>query len=273
MRTPAPRRRTNVASREAALRLAAATTGITVGLTVLPAPARAAFALTAARVVHRPSPSADDVAKSKDEVRRKAEEVGRAKAQLAQADGEQDRLAVAAETAIERYNGEQVKLQRSQQAYQAAQKRVSEAEQRYADAQRQLASFAADAYRQNTGSDPWAAVIAGEGGPQGFMDRAGMVEVLARRRSEAVKHVETSRIVANVFRRQAERAYRDQQAATRRAEEAKSAAQRILEQQKAVVARVTDQKRKLEQSLGAARARSADLARRREAALEASRAR
>ncbi|MEV4255885.1 NlpC/P60 family protein, partial [Spirillospora sp. NPDC049652] len=264
MCTPAPRRRASGASREAVLRLVAVSTGIAVGLTVLPTSAQAAYVLTTGRIVHKPAPSADDVAKSKDEVRRKAEEVGRAKARLAQADGEQDRLAIAAEAAVEQYNGEQVKLQRAQQAYQAAQQRVADAERREADAQRQLASFAADAYRENTGYASWAAVIAGEGGPQGFMDRAGMVEVLARRRTEAVKRVEASRIVANVFRRQSERAFRDQQAATRSAEEAKSAAQRILAQQKAVVARVSEQKKQLEQSLGTARARSADLARRRE---------
>ncbi|MFC5187026.1 C40 family peptidase [Actinomadura harenae] len=209
------------------------------------------------------------MAKSKDNVRKKAEAVGRAKAQLAQADGEQERLAVAVEAAVERYNGEQVKLERSQQAYQAAQQRVAEAQQRYADTQRQLASFAADAYRQNTGYSPWAAVIAGEGGPQGFMDRAGMVEVLARRRTDIIKKVEASRIVANVFRRQAAQAYRDQQTATRQAADAKSGAQKLLVQQKAVVVRINGQKKQLEQSLGTARARAADLARQRAAALEA----
>lgn len=277
MCTPVPRRRataiaavTGTASREVAVRLVAVSTGIAVGLTAVPTSAQAA--VMAGRVVHRPSPSADDVAKSKDDVRKKAEAVGRAKAQLARADGEQERLAVAAEAAVEQYNGEQVRLERSQQAYQAAQQRVAGAQQRYAEAQRQLASFAADAYRQNTGVNPWAAAVAGEGGPQGFMDRAGMVEILARRRTEVIKRVEASRIVANVFRRQAAQAYRDQQTATRQAADAKSAAQRILEQQKVAVARISEQKKTLERSLGTARARAADLAQQRAAALEAAEA-
>ncbi|WP_084337983.1 NlpC/P60 family protein [Actinomadura oligospora] len=281
MCTPIPRRRatayaavyaavTATASRDVAVRLVAVSTGIAVGLTAVPTSAQAA--VTVGRAVHKPSPSADDVAKSKNDVRKKAEAVGRAKAQLAQADGEQERFAIAAEAAVERYNGEQVKLERSQQAFQAAQRRVADAQQRYDETQRQLASFAADAYRQNTGVNPWAAVIAGEGGPQGFMDRAGMVEVLARRRTEVIKQVEASRIVANVFRRQAAQAYRDQQTATRQAVDAKTAAQKILEQQKAVVARIGEQKKVLEQSLGTARARAADLARQRAAALEAAEA-
>lgn len=284
MCTPAPRRRaaeTEAATvpvatpdrRTSALRLVAFSTGIAVGLTVAPASAQAAPTASAVGwTVHKPSPSADDVAKSKGDVRKKAEAVGRAKALLAQADGEQERLAVAAEASVERYNGEQVKLEHSQQAYQAAQARVAEAQRRYDDGQRQLASFAADAYRQNTGVEPWAAVIAGEGGPQGFMDRAGMVEVLARQRGEAIKRVKASRIVADVFRREAEQAYRDQQAATRKAEDAKSAAQKVLEQQKAAVARINEEKKQLEQGLGKARARAEDLARQRAAALEAAEA-
>ncbi|MCP2342898.1 C40 family peptidase [Actinomadura rupiterrae] len=208
------------------------------------------------------------MAKSKEDVQKRAEAVGRAKAQLAQADGELERLAVAAEAAVERYNGERVKLERSQQEYQAAQKRMADAQQRYTDTQRQLASFAADAYRQNTGSSPWAAVIAGEGGPQGFLDRAGMVEVLARERTEVIKRVEASRNVADVFRREAKRAFQDQQTATKQAEQAKGDAQRILEQQKAVVVRINAQKQRLEQSLGVARARASELAQTAEEAKE-----
>ncbi|MFC4912210.1 NlpC/P60 family protein [Actinomadura gamaensis] len=226
----------------------------------------------AARTVRKPVPSADDVAKGKQDVRAKAEAVGRAKALLAQADGELDRLAVAAEVAVERYNGERVKLERSQQAYRAAQQRVTDAQQRYADTQGQLASFAADAYRQNTGYEPWAVVLAGEGGPQGFMDRAGMVQILARQRTEIIKRVEASRNVADVFRREAKQAYQDQQAQTERADEAKSAAQKILDQQKTLVDQINAQKKQLEQTLGAARARAADLAQRRAAALEAAEA-
>ncbi|NED54230.1 NlpC/P60 family protein, partial [Micromonospora aurantiaca] len=88
-----------------------------------------------------PGPSAKDVEQSERQVRERAAEVGRTKAKLAQADGELDKLAVAAEAAIERYNGEQVKLQRSQQDYRETQGRLAEADQRVEQTRAELASF------------------------------------------------------------------------------------------------------------------------------------
>ncbi|MFA1549245.1 NlpC/P60 family protein [Actinomadura chokoriensis] len=248
------------------LRLLALTSGIAIGMSLL-VPA------ASARPSADPGPSAQDVEQSERQVRERAAEAGRTKAKLALADGELNSLATAAETAIERYNGEQVKLQRSQQAYRDTQGRLGEAYRRVETARAELATFAAQVYQDNTGYDQISSALVGDGGPQGFMDRAGMVEMLAKRRTAMVSRVEASRNVADVFRRQAETALEEQEAATRRADEAKQLAQDAVAKQQAAVQRIEAEKRRLEHRLGRAQAHAARVKRAREKAREKAEAR
>ncbi|WP_233526410.1 C40 family peptidase [Actinomadura spongiicola] len=194
--------------------------------------------------------------------------VGRTKALLAQADGELDRLAVAAEAAIEHYHGERVKLRRSQELYGETQARVAAADRRVEETRGELASLAAQIYRGGTGSGRMPPALAGHGGPQGYMDRAVMVEMLARRRAAMVERVRASRIVADVFRRQARVAFVEQSAATKRADEAKRAAQAAVARQRASVQLIETEKRRLEELLGRAQAHAVRVKRARERALE-----
>ncbi|WP_242907915.1 NlpC/P60 family protein [Actinomadura terrae] len=244
------------------LRFVALSTGVTIGVTWLVPPATA-----------EPAPSARDVERSERAVEDRAAEVGRTKAMLAQADGELDRLAVAAESAIERYNGERVRLERAQQAYRDAQARLVQAGRRVAESQAALATFAAQAYQHNTGYDQMSSAVAGHGGPQGFMDRAGMVEVLAKQRAGALRQVEAAENVADVFRKQAKGASKEQGDATRRAEDAKRRAQDAVDTQQASVQRITAEKQKLERRLSKAESHAAQVKRARERALEAAEAR
>ncbi|WP_232383914.1 C40 family peptidase [Actinomadura violacea] len=230
-------------------------------------------ARTAPRAAGKPVPSAHDVEKSRQLARDRAADVGRTKAELAQADGELDGLNTAAEAAVERYNGERLKLERSQQAYLDTQQRLTEAARRVGQAQDELASFAARVYQDNTGYDRVSSAISGRGGPQGFMDRAGMVEVLAEQRTTMVRRVKAARTVADVFRRQAQAALQDQTAATKNAEAAKGQAQAAVAKQQASIKSIADRKRVLEKRLGQAQARADRLARERERALEARAAR
>ncbi|MDL4813793.1 NlpC/P60 family protein [Actinomadura opuntiae] len=228
-----------------------------------------AYARPVQRATGKPIPSAHDVEKSRQLAKDRAADVGRTKAELAQADGELDRLNAAAEAAVERYNGERVKLERSQQAYQGTRQRLAEATRKVGEAQDQLAAFAARVYQNATGYDQVSSAISGRGGPQGFMDRAGMVEVLAGQRTAMVRRVEASKTVADVFRRQAQTSLQEQAAATRDADQSKRLAQTAVAEQQASIQRITDRKRALEKRLGDARARAARLARARERALEA----
>ncbi|MGI5206302.1 NlpC/P60 family protein [Spirillospora sp. CA-108201] len=246
--------------------MAALTSGVAIGMSVLVPGA-------SARRPDPPGPSAKDVERSERDVRERAAEVGRTKAMLAQADGELDRLAVAAEAAVERYNGELVQMRRAQESYRDVQGRLAEANRRVEEARAELASFAAQVYRDNTGYDPMSSAVAGEGGPQGFMDRAGMVKMLAERRTAMFRRVEASETVADVFRRQAKTALDEQGAATRRADEAKRLAQDAVATQQAAVQRIETDKRRLERKLGKAQAKTAEVKRARERALEKERTR
>ncbi|XVQ10433.1 NlpC/P60 family protein [Spirillospora sp. CA-255316] len=242
--------------------------GIGIRLAALSLSTAGLMALAGTGAVADPAPSAEDVAHGREQVRERAAEVGRTKARLAQAGGELERLASTAALAVERYNGELVKLEQARQAHAGAQHRVAEAARRVGAAQTELAGFAADAYRANTGFSAWSAVVAGEGGPQGFMDRAGIVEMLAQRRAGALQRVEVARGVADLFQRQARAAYDEQRRATERADGARRAAESAVARQQAAVQGIEHEKRRLEKSLGQAQAHAAELARERQEALQ-----
>ncbi|WP_243723278.1 NlpC/P60 family protein [Actinomadura sp. 7K507] len=249
------------------LRLAAFSSSVAIGMSLLVPSASVRPAAA------DPTPGAGEIEHSEQEVRERAAQVGRTKAKLAQADGELDRLARAAAAAVERYNGEQIKLHRSQQAYQDAQARLAEADRRTEQARAGLASFAAQLYRNNTGYDQISSALVGDGGPQGFMDRAALVEMLVKRRTAMVRRVEASKSVADVFRRQAQKAIDEQGAATKRAEEAKRLAQEAVAGQQESLQRIKAEKRRLERRLGNAQMRAARLKRARERASEKAEAR
>ncbi|GGU92066.1 hydrolase [Actinomadura cremea] len=249
-----------VPGRGAGLRLAALSSGLAVGMTWL-VPA------SAARPAADPRPSARDVEQSREDVGERAAAVGRTKAELAEADGELHRLVAGAQAAVERYHGERVMLERARRAHQDAQRRLAEAGRRLGAARADLASYAARMYRDGTGRHRMAAVVAGDGGPQGFMDRAVMARMLAERRAGMVRRVEASKTVEDLFRRRAQEALDGHAAMARRADEARRRAQDAVETQQASIERIEARKRELERRLGAAEARSTELKRVRERSL------
>ncbi|MFB4320123.1 NlpC/P60 family protein [Actinomadura sp. 21ATH] len=219
-----------------------------------------------ARAAADPAPSARDVAASRERVRERAAEAGRTKARLAQASAELDRLAAATAQAVERYNGELVMMRRALAGYVQARLRQEEALRRAEEARRELAAFAADAYRIGDPSLP--AVVSGTGGPQGFMDRAGMVQALARQRTGMIERAAAARTVAGLFQRQARAAFDERRAAAIRAAQARQAAERAVFQQREAVRRIEAEQRRLQESLGEAQARALRLQRERQEALE-----
>ncbi|MQY05927.1 hypothetical protein ACRB68_40070 [Actinomadura sp. RB68] len=178
----------------------------------------------------------------------------RVAAMPAQADGELDRLAVKAESAVERYHGELVKLERARASYADIQGRLAEAARRVQEAQAAMAAFAAGAYKGDTGYSAWTVLAGGNDGPQAFMDRAALVEILARRRAGAMQDLQAARNVAELFRRQAEESLREQQAATERAAKAKKAAHRAVAERRAALQRIEAHKRGPGRRPGSARA-------------------
>ncbi|HEY8480777.1 MAG TPA: NlpC/P60 family protein [Spirillospora sp.] len=260
-------------SRHLTLRLLAVSATAAIGMTAIGVTAIGANRPASAASAHPgadPAPSAQDVRRSEQQVRERAAEVGRTKARLAQADGELDRLAVAAAAAVERYNGERLEVDRAQRAHSDAQARLADAHRRLEETRADLASFAAQLYRNNTGYDQISSALVGDGGPQGFMDRAAMADVLVKRRAAMVARVEASENVADVFRRRAEKSLAEKEAALRRAEEAKRLALEAVARQQESVARIKAEKRRLERRLGRAQAQAAKLKRARQRAQEKS---
>jgi peptidoglycan DL-endopeptidase RipA len=232
--------------------------------------ASAALALTALTFMAgpagaKPGPTAQDVAKGKRQVQDRAAAVGQIRSRLAQAAGELTRLATSAEVAVERYNGQLVRLAQTRTAYQLTQQRLTIAQQNYDQTRAQVAAFAAEAYRINSGLSDMS-LLTGPGGPQGFIDRAGMLEVLARRQADTSRRMYAAQVIADMYRRQAKDGLRAQQQMTGAAEQAKIEADAAVAAQRAAVGRIKADEAQLVRELHAARAHVALLKRQREEA-------
>lgn len=235
--------------------------------------ASAALALTALTFMAgpagaKPGPTAQDMAKGRQQVQDRAAAVGQIRSRLAQAAGELTRLATSAEVAVERYNGQLVRLAQTRTAYQLTQQRLTIAQQNYDQTRAQFAAFAAEAYRINSGVSDMS-LLTGPGGPQGFIDRAGMLEVLARRQADTSRRMYAAQVVADMYRRQAKDGLRAQQQMTGAAEQAKIEADAAVAAQQAAVSRIKADEARLVRELHAARAHVAQMKRQREAALAA----
>jgi cell wall-associated NlpC family hydrolase len=181
-------------------------------------------------------PSASDVAaRSEEDIRRRAAAVGRVKGKLARANADLQHLTTRAAGAIERYNGEVVKLEHARRASADARVQLAAAERRLAAARAELASFAANAYRANAAYGSWTSVIGADGGPQGFIDRAGLVQVMAQRQADLLERVRAAKIIGAMYRRRADDSVRAQRAALGRADGAKRAAEAAVVQRRQAV--------------------------------------
>jgi cell wall-associated NlpC family hydrolase len=208
-----------------------------------------------------PSPSARDLATSRKQVRDRAAEVGRIDAALAQADGRLDDMNDQAELAIERFNGARARLEQADRDYRAALARSSTARDRLSQTRRELAVFAATAYRTDNSYPSAAAVLGGRGGLSGFLERASLMQFLANRQNFAVEQEKSVHTIADLFEKQSRRALEGQREATRAADSARQAATAAVARQRASVKQIQRQKSDLLAALGRARAHTADLQR------------
>jgi cell wall-associated NlpC family hydrolase len=212
-----------------------------------------------------PSPHAHDLAKSDKRVRERAADVGRIGAELAEADGRLDDLNDQAELAIERFNGARARLEQADRDYQAARDRWAGARDRLEQTRRELARFAANAYRTDNTYPSAAAVLGGRGGPAGFLERASFMEFFANRQNFAVRQEQAAATIAGLFEKQSRRALEAQRGATRAAASARQAATAAVARQRASVRQIQQRKTALIAALGKARAHSAELRRARDA--------
>ena len=208
-----------------------------------------------------PSPNARDLARSRQQIHDRAAEVGRINAELAQADGRLNDLNDRAELAIERFNGARARLEQADHDYQAALDRSVRARGRLDQTRHELAAFASRAYRSDNSYPSLAAVLGGEGGPAGFLERASFMQVLANRQNFAVRQEKAARGIADLFEKQSRRALGSQRDATRAAASAREAATAAVARQRASVRQIQQHRAGLVAALARARARAAGLRR------------
>jgi peptidoglycan DL-endopeptidase RipA len=231
------------------------------GLGALSLTALAASGLVADMALADPSPSARDLARSRRQVRDRAADVGRINAALAQADARLDDLNDGAELAIERFNGARARLEQADGDYRAALSRSARARDRLGQARRDLAGFAAKAYRTDNSIPSPAAVLGGRGGPAGFLERASFMQFLANRQEYAVEEEKATHALADLFERQARKALDAQRKATEAANAARQVATTAVERQRSSVRQIQRRRTGLVAALGRARAHATDLQR------------
>jgi hypothetical protein len=189
-----------------------------------------------------PSPSARDLARSREQVSDRAADVGRINAELAKANAELDDMNDQAELAVERFNGARARLEQAERDYRAALARSARARDRLDQARRDLAVFASKAYRTDNSIPSAAAVLGGRGGPQGFLERAAFMQFLANRRHVAVEREEATRTIADLFEKQSRRALDAQRDATRATAAAREVATTAVARQRSNVQRIQRRK-------------------------------
>ncbi|MCO5968184.1 NlpC/P60 family protein [Actinoallomurus soli] len=251
----------------------------------------------------RPAPGADtgptarDVARGRERVRAQAVRVGRINAELAQADGLLGDLGDQAESAVERYNAERVKLDQAKAAYKAAARRSAQARRRLAQVRDDVARMAVGAHHGQGGPPPVAiasggaggraasggaggstasggaggrAASGGAGGPAGSGTRA-TAQGPADRRRALLQREAAAQTAADVSELQAREALAAQEEAVRSAADARQAAVEAVTRQQEAVQRIQQRKAALIAELEAARTSVAALEEARTAALDQAR--
>lgn len=218
-------------------------------------------------------PSRSDIAKAHGRARRDAEAVGAAKARLAAADGRLASLRSAAETAIERYNGERVKLREARRRYRTAERHLRGATGALHAKRSAVATQASVSYMRDGGLPVAALLVGGDGGPQGFLDRAAISHEFGSRQLGALGRLRAAEVVAGVFGRQSHRALAAERGAAERAVADKARAQQAVHAQRDYVHTLAGTRRRLTERLRTARSHTDALRRRRRVARAARAAR
>jgi cell wall-associated NlpC family hydrolase len=214
-----------------------------------------------------PRPSAQDVAKARQEAQQRAHELGKAEADLAVAQARQEDLAANAERLVEAYNGELVKLQATRVDYEQATKRLRRAAEQYQQVREAVAAQAAERYRDLMVFQPAAAMLAGSDSGS-YLQRASVFSHLSREQAVTLQQLRDTQSVYAILRTQAARAYNEQQQTAEQVRVARDAARMAVEQQVKETDKLKQEKAAISRRLNAARSRVERLRRAREEARE-----
>ncbi|MDR8408322.1 NlpC/P60 family protein [Nonomuraea sp. 3-1Str] len=234
----------------------------------LSAPARLSAHSGAPVAAARP-PSTRQVHRARRAVRQRSKELGVASAALVHARSRLDELTASVERLVEAYNGEMVRMRQANQAYDEARARLASADAEVESGRRAVAVLAAESYGGFDLSRPLLLLMSDTGDYDGYLHRASVLEEISGERALVLDRMRDAQAVAGIMRAQAADAYAEQQAASRRAEQAKIAADRAVARQREETRSLRRELHGLERRVDAARSRADRLAREREAARQA----
>jgi peptidoglycan DL-endopeptidase CwlO len=245
--------------------LAAATT-LAVGLPL--AGAQRALAVPSPDPSGHPMPSQQQVEKAKREVARKKQSVEDIEAQLAAAQARMEAAAQAAEIAFEKYNGARWQLHQARLETRRAQAASARAALDVESERAGIVSLVTESYQNGTELNTATALMSDEG-PQGLMNRYGVVQSAGDSMKAAYDRFKVASAKAKAYAGKAARAEEHQQDLAADAKKLAVAAGDAAAQAGAVASQIAAQKQQLVQDLAEAENISVGLAKKRADALEA----
>ncbi|MEV4615052.1 C40 family peptidase [Kitasatospora sp. NPDC049258] len=246
----------------------AAVLGLLPGAAAAPAPA------VPAAPADDPYPSAEDIDRARGEAEAKAADTGSVEARLAAAQRALADAGLAAEQAVEAYNGAQARLARAREAVTAANRRSAAAEEARAAAAERAAQLAAETYRQGATAELSAIdALLGARGPRAVTERAAAVGMVGSRTRQILDETTSTAAAATRAAADARGAEQDAARAADAVLAAKEQAEARVAAQQAQVTATAEHRERLLAELAAARNTTVDLERRRQEALEALEAR
>jgi len=226
------------------------------------------------RLTEYPGPPPEsEIGAAAGQVSQRQAQLGSAQKRLSAVSAQLTALRTQAEVLTERYDQTLVNEQRALTAYRAAQARLADAEQAKGGSQRAVAGMAAEEYESGGGITSITAMLGAGYGPQAYLNRAGLSQILAQHETGALAENQANNVVAGVFRTQAHDLLVAQQDDLRAANDLKVAIEAAVSRQTAFVRSVKAATNKAAAALVTARAREAALAAARQAALAAEAAR
>lgn len=210
----------------------------------------------------KPRPSAEDVAEARKQVRERAAELKEVALRLAEARARQEELAAQAALAVEAYNEAVVREQAARAEHERAVEAVKRADVMLAEARREVAPIVAQSYGGYDVTEPGIAMMGGEGGPEGYLQRTSLLHHMHTERAQTLQRLRDMRRVRAIMVRRAREAYEERRRAAARAEEAKRAAEQAVAEQVAQTRLLEEEQARLELLLSQARQRAARLAKR-----------
>jgi cell wall-associated NlpC family hydrolase len=147
-------------------------------------------------------PTARDVARAKAAAATKADQAGQARANLALADAHLAQLQAQTQAAIANYQSTMTRLGAAQQDAARKTLALQAANQKVFTQQRQIAAFAASAYRSGGSLGMWSALLTSDG-PKSFLDSANAISSIAANQSDALQRMRGARVVQTLAQQEA----------------------------------------------------------------------